>query len=348
MRVLFCSRSFLDGSRRLAPLLSASGHELIVCAEREVGEQVGDVDVVIPLKAAVDASLFERGSFGLVQQFGVGLENVDIEAATRAGVWVARVPSAMSGSAASVAEHALLLMLALSRQLQAARQAVEQRRVGEPLGLALLSKTACIVGMGNIGTALAVRLRACGMRLLAVHAHPERGVPPETGIERLFALPELPAAVAEADYVVLCINYNASLHHLISPAVLAAMKPGTFLVNVARGGLIDPEVLSEALRQGRLAGAGLDVFEEEPMDPGHPLFRYNVIATPHLAGVTDASFHGTATVCADNIARHARGEIPLYAVNTPFSPRRRQTGGDRLWSDQRPSPQEQQNPRHPV
>jgi phosphoglycerate dehydrogenase-like enzyme len=149
-------------------------------------------------------------------------------------------------------------------------------------------------------------------------------VPLEAGIEWVFARSALPEAVAEADYVVLCINYDTSPYHLIGQAVLAAVKPGAFLISISRGGLIEPDALLEALRHGRLAGAGLDVFWEEPVDPRHTLFRPNEIATPHIAGVTDASFDGTAVVCAENIARYAWGEAPLYASNAPANPGRRQ------------------------
>ncbi len=152
-----------------------------------------------------------------------------------------------------------------------AQQAFAGRLVGEPLGLALLGKTACIVGMGNIGSALALRLDACGMRLLAADDRDRQAwrLPPDVRIERSFTLPDLPKAIAEADYTVLCINYHAAFHHLFDRGLLSAAKPGSFLINVARGGLIDPDALLEALVSGRIAGAGLDVFWEEPVDPAH-------------------------------------------------------------------------------
>jgi phosphoglycerate dehydrogenase-like enzyme len=203
MKVLFCGDVFPEARKRLLPLLSEAGHELIECPGEGITRYLDDVDVVIPAIARIDSYVLERGRFGLVQQFGVGLETVDIEAATRFGVWVARVPSSKSGMAASVAEHALFLMLALSRRLEDMHQSLENHRVGGHLGVALLGKTACIVGMGNIGTALALRLRSCGMRLLAVENHPER-VLPEAGICRVFTLSELRQAVAEADYILVC------------------------------------------------------------------------------------------------------------------------------------------------
>jgi phosphoglycerate dehydrogenase-like enzyme len=275
------------------------------------------VDVVVPYVSRIDAQIVRAGSFGLVQQFGVGLDGVDVDAATDAGVWVARVPSAGTGNAESVAEHALLLMLALSRRLPQAQAALTAGVVGDPAGMALWRKTACIVGLGDIGSALAGRLRACGMRLIAVRRRPEQSGVAALGVERVFGPDGLHEALAQADYVVLCVNYDAASHHLIDRAALGAMKPGAFLINVARGGLIDPDALLAALESERLAGAGLDVFWTEPPDPKHRIFAHNVIATPHVAGVTDASYDGIAHAVAVNIERYASGEAPLFAVNAP-------------------------------
>jgi phosphoglycerate dehydrogenase-like enzyme len=252
-----------------------------------------------------------------VQQFGVGLDGVDLEAATAAGVWVARVPSAGTGNAESVAEHALLLMLALSRRLPQAQVALAAGVVGDPPGIALWRKTACIVGLGDIGSALAGRLRACGMRLIAVRRRPEQSGVAALGVERVFGPDGLHEALGQADYVVLCVNYDAASHHLIDRAAFRSMKRGAFVVNVARGGLVDSEALLEALESGQVAGAGLDVFWSEPPDPAHRIFAHNVIATPHVAGVTDASYDGIARAVAANIDRYANGEAPLYAVNAP-------------------------------
>ncbi|NEP81858.1 MAG: hypothetical protein F6K39_29100 [Okeania sp. SIO3B3] len=182
-------------------------------------------------------------------------------------------------------------------------------------GFALWGKTACIVGLGDIGTALAVRLRAFGMRLVAVRQHPERGALPETGIEKVFGSNALSEALSIADYVILCANYSKNTHHLINQHTLTAMKPGAFLINVARGGLVDTDALEAALEKGHLAGAGLDVVES----PTNSLSQQNVIITPHIAAVTEISYNGIATVVADNIKRYAQGEPPLYAVNTPHN-----------------------------
>lgn len=328
MKILLCNIVLPEVQQALQALLP--DHEISACRPAEVAQHLDGVDIVTPFMTPIDARIIAQGQFGLIQQFGVGLEVVDVPVATQHGVWVARIPSAGSGNAESVAEHAILLMLVLSRQLAQARQALEERRWATPRGQALWGKRACIVGLGGLGTALAVRLKGFGMHLTAVRAHPEQGAPAETGVERVYAPQELHTALHACDYVILCARYEQHNHHMIDQAALAAMKPGAFLINVARGGLVDPDALLGALESGHLAGAGLDVFWEEPVDPQHPIFRQNVIATPHLAGVTDAFFAGGSRIYVENIQRYARGEPPLHTVNAPPQPRRspgRATGG---------------------
>ncbi len=321
MKILFCARGYSEARRRLGALLPDDA--IVSCAPDALAGSLSGVDVLVPYIARVDAAVLAAGEFGLVQQFGVGLETVDVDAATNAGVWVARVPSRGVGNAESVAEHAALLMLALSRRWPAGARLEAGAPMGEPSGVALLGKTACIIGLGDIGSALAVRLRGFGMRLIAVRRRPDELGAPELGVERVYGPREVRDAVARADFVVLCVNYDARSYHLIDEPTLAAFQPGSYLINVARGALVDHDALARALASKRLAGAGLDVFDPEPPDASHPLFRENVIATPHVAGVTDASYDGIARMVADNVERFRRGEPPLYAVNAPAQTRRR-------------------------
>jgi phosphoglycerate dehydrogenase-like enzyme len=317
MKILFCGEAFPEARTRLAALLPDD--EILAFPPDKLGPHIADTDVVVPLVSRVDEAFIRQGKFGLIQQYGVGLETVDIEAATRNGVMVARIPSEESGNAASVAEHAVLLMLMLSRrwnQIGATRELGTRVAWGSPTGQALLGKTVCIVGLGGVGRELARRLAGFKVRITAVDDHPGRTV---SGVDiiRSFPLAGLREAVGEADYVVLCINYTPDRFHLIGAPEIAAMKKGAFIVNVARGGLLDPDALLAALKSGHIAGAGLDVFWEEPVDMTHPIFRENVIATPHIAGVTDVSYEGIALAFAENIRRYKAGETPLYLANAP-------------------------------
>jgi phosphoglycerate dehydrogenase-like enzyme len=294
--------------------------EFVTTQKDRVGWSLAGVDVVVPYGAKIDRSIIDRGSFGLIQQFGVGLETVDVQAATERGVWVARVPSAHTGNAESVAEHAILLMLALSRKASELPDSVCKRVIGEPAGIALAGKTACIIGLGGVGAALARRLQAFDMRLRGVRAQALVGAPSGVGM-KVFPAAQLHAALADADYVIVCSTMDATNINMINSAALLSMKKGAFLINVARGGLVETPALEAALAAGHLAGAGLDVVAEEPIDPASPLLKHNVIVTPHVAGVTDVSYDGIAREVANNLRRYERGEPPLYAVNAPSAPR---------------------------
>ena len=320
MKVLFCDLGFSESRRALAPLLPRV--ELLTADKHEVASHLAGVDAIIPYGAAIGKGIIQAGSFGLIQQFGVGLETVDVGAATEAGVWVARVPSAQTGNAESVAEHAILLMLALSRKGAQLADSIQSRVIGEPAGVALAGKTACIVGLGGVGSELGLRLQAFRMRLLGVRARPILGNPRGVAM-RLYGPDKLHEALAQADYVIVCATMDAKNKNLIDRAAIDAMKQGAYLINIARGGLVDSVALEEALASGRLAGAGLDVWSEEPIDPKHSLFKHNVIVTPHIAGVTDLSYAGIAKTVAENLLRFDRGDRPLHAVNSPLMTRRR-------------------------
>ncbi len=320
MKALFCDLGYSESRRQLAPLVPA--WELAACDRGDVIRHVRGADALVPYGAAIGGDVIKAGSFGLIQQFGVGLETVDVDAASEAGVWVARVPSGQSGNAESVAEHAIFLMLSLSRNSTQFADSIERRVVGEPSGVALAGKTACIIGLGGVGAELGLRLQALRMRLLGVRVRTLLGNPRGVAL-KLYGAERLHEAIAQAAYVIVCTTMDAKNRHLIDRAALSAMKRGAFLINIARGGLIDEVALEEALASGQLAGAGLDVISEEPIDPAHPLFKHNVIVTPHVAGVTDLSYAGIAKVVAENFSRYARGSEPLYVVNSPKSPRRR-------------------------
>ena len=317
MKILFCGEAFPEARTKLAALLPDD--EILAFPPEKLGAHIAEADVVVPLVSRVDEAIIRQGTFGLIQQYGVGLETVDIDAATRNGVMVARIPSEESGNAASVAEHAILLMLMLSRRWNQIAQTREQgTRVawGSPAGQAMLGKTVCILGLGGVGRELARRLSGFRVRIVTVDDHPGRTVP-GVEIDRSYPLEQLAGALAEADYVALCINYIPDRFHLIGASEIAIMKKGVFIINVARGGLLDPEALRAALRAGQVAGAGLDVFWDEPVDMAHPVFRENVIATPHIAGVTDVSYEGIAKAFAENMKRYAAREKPLYLANAP-------------------------------
>jgi phosphoglycerate dehydrogenase-like enzyme len=293
------------------------GWELTACAPNKVADNLDGVDVVCPFGARIGAQIIAAGSFGLVHQFGVGLDGVDIAAATELGVLVARVPGDAGGNADSCAELAVLHLLALARRLDESRTVLAERRWPDrPVGRSLLDATVLIVGLGAIGVALARRLAPFGPRLLGVRARPELGGPPE--VDLVGGPDQLRDLLAQADAVMCCALLHDGNAEMFGRAEFAAMKPGALFVNVARGGLVDEAALLAALDAGRLGGAGLDVFAREPADPRSALMRHPlVIATPHVGWHTGYMFRQTSEVFAANLLRYGRGEQPLWTVNEP-------------------------------
>ncbi|MBK8959981.1 MAG: hydroxyacid dehydrogenase [Proteobacteria bacterium] len=324
MRIALAVRGFSHVRRILA---AAFGDEAIVeCDASDIVDVAREVDVIVPIMTRLPQAALTGGRLKLVQQYGVGLDIVDIDAASRAGVLVANVPSVGSGNAESVAELAVLLMLMLGRQVPLAQQRFRERRFSGPMGRALWGSTVVILGHGGIGEEIARRLGGFGARLVAVSRHGPRGErarDPAVNLERHVAATELMEVLGEADYLVVAAPATPDNIGLVDARVLGALKPGAFLVNIARGQVIEYQALLEALRSGHLAGAGLDVFWTEPFDPDDALLQYNVIATPHVGGVTEESLRGIGAAVVRNIEKLERGELPEHCVNADVWPKLR-------------------------
>ena len=317
MKVLFCREQISAelGWDQVAQHLP--GWELSSCNPGKVADNLADVDVICPFGITVSAQLIEAGSFGLVHQFGVGLERVDVAAATERGVLVARVPGDAGGNADSCAELAVLHLLALARRLDESRAVLAERRWPDrPLGRSLLDSTVLIVGLGAIGTAVARRLAPFGPRLIGVRARPHLGGPPE--LELTGGPDQLRELLGQADAVVCAAMFHAGNVAMFGRSEFAAMRPGALFVNIARGGLVDEDALLAALESGQVGAAGLDVFAREPADPDGPLVGHpRVLATPHVGWHTSYMFRQTSEVFAANLMRFGRGEQPLWTVNSP-------------------------------
>lgn len=318
MKVLVIHRD--TGSRRLLARLTAALPDL-EWLEWMAGEgepPLDGVDAVLGV-GHITRDLMERGTFGFVQTVGTGYDNIDVPAATDLGIWVAHIPAYQTGNAESVAEHAVLLMLALARRLPQALENLRAGRWAQPTGLALLGKRACLVGLGAVGDALAARLLAFGMEVSATREHPEKGGPDRVQVLPASALGE---AVQDADFVIVCARATSENQNLIGASILSRMKSSAILVNIARGSLVDEHALLHALQTGRLGGAGLDVFDAEPANPANPLFALdNVIATPHIAGVTEINMRKTLELLARNFRQYADGTKPHFVVNQRRHPR---------------------------
>ncbi len=273
-------------------------------------------DVLIPTMCLITKDLInESDNLRLIQQCGAGLEGVDLQAASEKNIWVANVPTDISGNADSVAELGIYLMIGLSRNFNGMQRSLAERQMGVPPGRAISGKTAGLIGLGGIGRALIKRLRAFDMKLIGIKRHNQEESRRELGLDWVGSPADIKVLLSRSDYVILCLPLTSVSRHMIGRDELRHMKKDAFLINLSRGGLVDRDALEEALASGIIAGAGLDVFWEEPPDPNDNIFRLNVLATPHVAGSTDISMKGIVRVVAENIRRLGKNQKPLYVKN---------------------------------
>lgn len=245
-------------------------------------------------------------------RFGAGYDNFDVPALTRRGIPLATTGDANAGT---VAEHALYLMLALAKRGPALERAVKSGTWPRDFGsVELRGRTCVVVGYGRIGRQVARLAAAFDMRIVVVDPHVPEDVVAVDGFERADSMQ---AGLAVADFVVLACALTPATRHLIDTTSLAQMKPGTFVVNVARGPIIDESALAAALHDRRLGGAGLDVLEAEPPRAGNPLLaRDDVVLTPHTAAYLRTAFDRMALACAENALAGLDGKLdPSVVVN---------------------------------
>lgn len=283
-----------------------------VASAGHAAESLAGFDALIPGMCRVDARLLATADrLKLVQQAGVGLEGVDIDAARKAGIMVANVPSDHSGNADSVAELGIWMMIGLARRQHEIADCLAQQKLGQPIGMGLMGKTVGLVGLGGIGKALAKRLAPFGMRMIGLKREADEAFARQHQLDWLGTMAQLPELLQQSDFVVLSLPDNPDTHNIIDAVALAQMKQNSFLINLGRGGLIEKQAFLAALESKKLAGAGLDVFWQEPPNPQDPVFDYNVIATPHIGGVTDISLAGNIKGICDNLRRLRDGEAVI-------------------------------------
>ena len=287
--------------------------ELIVAPQpnaAEIAALAADVDAIMTCWAQVpQAVLAAAGRCRIVSRLGIGLDNIDVDYCTRHGIVVTNVPDYCVNE---VAEHALALILALARRIGLFHLDTKNGRYAlqaVPAPRRLAGQTLGIVGLGTIGSQLAQRARALGMKVLGVRRRPAAGV----DVAERVSLDEL---LSRSDFVSLHVPLNPATRHLIGAAQLRRMKPSAFLINTARGGLVDHRALAVALESGHLAGAALDVQEPEPPDLTQPPFNDpRVIVTPHAAFVSVESLVELRVRAAGQVATMLCGGVPENIVN---------------------------------
>jgi glyoxylate/hydroxypyruvate/2-ketogluconate reductase len=250
----------------------------------------------------------------VVSNIAVGYNNIDVEACTRAGVAATNTPDVLNEA---TADHAWALLLAAARRVGEAERFLRAGRWKRwefemLMGAELHGTTLGIIGMGRIGRAIARRGLGFDMRVV-YHNRTRLPAAQENGALWM----DTEGVLRTADHVILVVPYSKSTHHLIGAPQLALMKPGAVLVNIARGGVVDDAALIDALRNGRLAAAGLDVFENEPqLNPGF-LELENVVLSPHIASSTRATRNAMAQLAIDNLDSVLAGRRPAALLNPP-------------------------------
>ncbi len=299
VRLLYCGSGWLPIVDAIAARLPAGSTIELWDRATPLVTAIEPYDVVIPSNAYLTSKVIGAApSLRLIQQTAAGTEKIDHVAAASFGIPVCNAP-AMNHVA--VAELALLLLLSLARKIPEARAAFASRAVGVPVGIELAGRTLGVIGMGRTGTAFADRARALGMTVL--------------GLARTATASERLQFFAACDAISIHCPLNPETRGLVDATAFAMMRRGAFVVNVARGGVIDRPALLEALASGRLGGVGLDVHWDEPADPDDPLYADpRVVALPHLGGSTVEAFTRIVDVVIDNLSRLNRGDSLCYRV----------------------------------
>jgi D-3-phosphoglycerate dehydrogenase len=294
--------------------LLRSRFEVDVDGESDLAEIIGGYDAIVIRSATkLTADLIERGErLRVIGRAGVGVDNVDVEAATRRGIVVANAPES---NIVSAAEHTIGLLVALARNIPQAHAALKEGRWERSRwgGVELADKTLGVLGLGRIGQLVARRALGLGMRVVAYD--------PYVSVERFRELgvdvAESPEDVYEvADFLTVHLPLTDDTRAILGAEAFARMRPGVRIVNAARGELVDEAALVDALRSGAVAGAAVDVFQEEPYTG--PLLEVDgVVVTPHLAASTEEAQDRAGVIVAEQVAAALEGGLVTNAVNIP-------------------------------
>jgi D-3-phosphoglycerate dehydrogenase len=318
MRVLITTTSFMETPGAHHDLLGEQGYESLTARgplnEEQMIDLVGDVDGIICGDDAITRKVIEKAlpKLKVVSKYGIGVDRIDLEAARELGVPVTYTPGV---NEVTVAEHVFGLMISLARNIPQENKWVKEGLWKKITGHELWGKAMGIIGMGRIGKQVARRALAFEMKVLGCDPIWDDPFCQQHSVGRCLMAEEL---LRQADFVTLHMNLTPENRYFISGERLQLMKPTAYLVNCARGGLVNTADLLEALKKGRIAGYAADVLEHEPPDSNDPLVRCgleNVILTPHIGSRTYESVVRQATMAVKNLVAVLKGERPLARAN---------------------------------
>lgn len=320
MKIAFCGPSNHYTDELLRKLREGLPQDELLDWQPKTDPPARDLDMLIAIGPVSGQMIASQPKLTFIQTASDGYDAVDIDAATEAGIWVSYAPGDVSGNADSVAEYAVMMLIAANRQVGAALRFIQDHNQQRPMGTpALIGKTVCIYGFGDIGERVAERLKPFGVKLIGVNRNPSEIKNKDV---QGYAVDHRQEALAQADAVVLCVRGSKENEHLVDAQFLGEMKGGATLVNIARGSLVDEKALLAVLKSGHIGAAGLDVQEHEPISPDDPLLKeVNVFVTPHIAGFTGHTLEGTAKYLVEVVAKVKSRQRPSSLLNKPDSPR---------------------------
>lgn len=315
MKILVCDELTPGGVQAIRAIDGAQVEVKTGNSESQLVQLIKGFDAVVVRSATqITKSVIESGSnLKVIARAGMGYDNIDVQAATENGVVVMNTPAANSVAAA---ELAVAMMMALARKIVPAHSTLSTGKWNRKqfLGVELTGKTLGLLGLGNVGKNVAKRALGMEMNVLAHDPFVPEKVAKEIGVN-LVSQDEL---FKKIDFLSIHTVLNDSTHHLINKHALKKMKPGACIINCARGGVLDEKALYEALESGKVKGAALDVFEQEPPDPKNPLLTHpNVIVTPHLGASTLEAQNEVGVAVADQLKAFFHDDIVLNGINVP-------------------------------
>lgn len=315
-KVLSTSPSFGYFAKEPLEFMKQRGYEWDLLAQgkkisqEELTDRIRGVDaIIVGMEETISESVLQAAEkLKIITKHGAGVDNIDIPAATKRHI---PVVSAAGANSDAVADLTIGLFLALARTIPLADRSVKQGKWPRLVGVQMNEKVLGIIGLGKIGKKVAKRATGFDMKVLIYDIFQDEAFAKQSG----FAYVSLDELLKQADFMSIHIPLNSSTRHLIGKKELQLMKKNAFLVNVSRGSIVDEDALCQALKEGSIRGAALDVFAQEPLGESPLLKLDNFISTPHMAGYTHEALIETGMVCVRAIADVLEGRRPENAIN---------------------------------
>lgn len=317
-KVLATSQSFSRFTAQWEPgdMMRSAGIDLDVNSKGEKYTEADFLEVVEGYNGIIVGAdpitdkVLEKGSnLSIIAKAGVGYDNIDVAAATKRGIYVTFTPG---GPDSTVADSTFALMLAVARNIASGDAAVKRGEWQRRMGSDICGKKLGIIGLGGIGKQVALRAAGFDMEIFAADPETDEAFCEAHHINVV----ELETIFKVCDVVTVHAPLNEATHHLVDAQKIGMMKENALLINTARGGLVDEDALCDALKQRKIAGAGLDVFSTEPLERDHPLTRLqNVVLTPHTAGYSTGTLFRIGSMVAESVLAVYKGEVPPHLLN---------------------------------